>query len=155
MKIRILYGTETGNAEMLAEDIQAELEGAHEVSCDNLADSDPTALDPTRLYLLVCSTYGDGELPASAKPFAEAIDSAQPDLSDIRFGIFGLGDSEYEETFNGGPKYLAELMIARGATQIGERVAHDASGPDLAEDLAFPWAEAVIEEALEKLGVPA
>ncbi|GKY89383.1 flavodoxin domain-containing protein [Sinisalibacter aestuarii] len=155
MKISILYGTETGNAEMLAEDIQAELEGAHDVSCENLADTDPTALDPTQLYLLVCSTYGDGELPASAQPFAEAMDSAKPDLSAIHFAIFGLGDSEYHETFNGGPKHLAELMVAHGAVQIGERVAHDASGPDMPEDLAYPWAEAVIEEVEEKLGVPA
>jgi len=152
MKISILYGTETGNAEMLAEDIQAELEAAHDVSCDNLADTDPTALDPARFYLLVCSTYGDGELPASAKPFAEAIDEAGPDLSNVHFAIFGLGDSEYEDTFNGGPKLLAELMIARGAKQIGERVAHDASGPDLAEDLAFPWAEAVVAKAEDLLG---
>lgn len=152
MKISILYGTETGNAEMLAEDIQAELEGDHEVSCDNLSDIDPADFDPTRFYLLVCSTYGDGELPASAQPFAEAMEAAAPDLSAVHFAIFGLGDSEYDETFNHGPKRLAELMIARGAQQLGERVAHDASGPDMAEDLAFPWAEAVVAEAEERLG---
>lgn len=155
MKITILYGTETGNAEMLAEDIQADLEAAHEVVCENLADADPGDFDPTRLYLLVCSTYGDGELPASAKPFAEAVESSQPDLSNVHFGIFGLGDSEYDETFNHGPKRLAELMLARGARQIGERVAHDASGPDMAEDLALPWAEAVVAEAEERIGAPA
>jgi MioC protein len=155
MKISILFGTETGNAEMLAEDIQAELEGEHEVTCDNLADTDPTALDPSRLYLLVCSTYGDGELPASAQPFAEAMASAKPDLSALHFGIFGLGDSEYDETFNHGPKQLAELMLAHGARQIGERVAHDASGPDMVEDLALPWAEQVVAEAEERLGAVA
>ena len=30
---------------------------------------------------------------------------------------------------------------------IGERVAHDASGPDMAEDLAMPWADAVVAQA--------
>jgi MioC protein len=151
MKITILYGTETGNAEMLAEDIQAELEADHEVDCLNLSDMAPGEFDPQRFYLMVCSTYGDGELPASAKPFGEAMDAAKPDLSDIRFAIFGLGDSEYDETFNHGPKRLAELMIAQGAVQIGDRVAHDASGDDMAEDMALPWAEAVIAEAGETL----
>lgn len=155
MKISILYGTETGNAEMLAEDIQAELENEHEVTCENLADVDPADLDPTCLHLLVCSTYGDGELPASAQPFAEAVEAQKPDFSGIVFGIFGLGDSEYDETFNGGPKLLAELMIAHGAAQIGERIAHDASGPDLAEDLAFPWAEQIVADAEERLGAAA
>lgn len=152
MKITILYGTETGNAEMLAEDIQSELEGAHEVDCLNLSGMELGDFDPTRFYLLVCSTYGDGELPASAQPFAEALTAEKPDLSAIKFAIFGLGDSEYEETFNFGPKTLAELMQAQGATQVGERVAHDASGSDLAEDLAFPWAESVIVEAEAAMG---
>lgn len=146
MKITILYGTETGNAEMLAEDIQSELEAEHEVECLNLSDMAPGDFDPSRFYLLVCSTYGDGELPASAQPFAAAMAAEAPDLSAIHFAIFGLGDSEYDETFNHGPKQLAELMAARGARQIGARVAHDASGGDMAEDLAFPWAEAVIAE---------
>lgn len=147
MKISILYGTETGNAEMLAEDIQAELEAEHEVECQNLSDVSPTDLGGDQFYLLVCSTYGDGELPASAQPFAEQMEASAPDLSGIYFAIFGLGDSEYDETFNYGPKHLAELMLARGATQIGERMAHDASGDDMAEDIAMPWAEAVIAEA--------
>lgn len=146
MKITILYGTETGNAEMLAEDIQAALEGEHEVDCLNLSDMAPADFDAGRFYLMVCSTYGDGELPASAQPFAEAMETSAPNLSDIRFAIFGLGDSEYDETFNHGPKRLADLMQARGAVQIGARVAHDASGDDLAEDVALPWAEAVIAE---------
>lgn len=152
MKITILYGTETGNAEMLAEDIQSELEGEHEVECLNLSDMEVGDFDPAQFYLMVCSTYGDGELPASAQPFAEAMEAEKPDLSAIHFAIFGLGDSEYEETFNFGPKTLAELMQARGATQIGERVAHDASGSDMAEDLAFPWAEAVIAQAEDVIG---
>ena len=141
MKITILYGTETGNAEMLAEDIQSEIEADHEVDLSNLEDFAPGDFDPECFYLLVCSTYGDGDLPASAQPFAA-----------IHFAIFGLGDSEYDETFNHGPKKLAELMIAHGAQQVGERVAHDASGSDMAEDLAFPWAEAVIADVSEKLG---
>jgi len=152
MKITILYGTETGNAEMLAEDIQAELEGEHEVDCLNLSDMNPGNFDAGRFYLLVCSTYGDGELPASAQPFAEAMAVQKPDLSAVHFAIFGLGDSEYDETFNHGPKKLAELMQAHGAQQVGERVAHDASGADMAEDLALPWAEEVIAQAGEALG---
>lgn len=152
MKINVLYGTETGNAEMLAEDIVSELEGDHKVSATDLADFDPADFDGETLYLLVCSTYGDGELPASAKPFAEKLKADQPDLTGVHFAMFGLGDSEYEETFNGGPKTLAELMIAAGAAQLGERIAHDASGPDMAEDLAFPWAAEVIGMAQTTVG---
>lgn len=152
MNIMLLYGTETGNAEMLAEDIMAELEGDHQVECRNLSDFGPDEFEAGRLYMIVCSTYGDGELPASAQPFAEALKSAAPSLSGIHFAIFGLGDSEYEETFNFGSKGLAQLLGSHGAVQIGERVIHDASGSDMAEDLAFPWAARVVALAEDKLG---
>ena len=152
MKIAILYGTETGNAEMLAEDIMAELEGEHDLSCDNLSDITPGDLSADTFYLMVCSTYGDGDLPASAQPFAEAMAGSDLSLAGVHFAIVGLGDSEYDETFNNGSLRLAELMIARGAAQIGERVVHDASGSDLAEDIAFPWAREVVAQAGERLG---
>lgn len=152
MDITVLFGTETGNAEMLAEDIAGELDASHDVEVINLSDFDPAVFDRGRFYLMVCSTYGDGELPASAKPFAARMEAGALDLAGIHFAIFGLGDSEYEETFNFGPKTLAELMQARGATQVGERVAHDASGPDMAEDLALPWAEKVVGLAGRTLG---
>lgn len=143
MTVAILYGTETGNAEMLAEDIAAHLsDSAPEVT--NLSDFDPADFDPGTLYLIVCSTYGDGELPASAQPFAERMAAREPDLSGVRFAVFGMGDSEYEETFNFGGKHIEQIMSGAGARMLGERVTHDASGPDMAEDLALPWAEAIL-----------
>ena len=152
MNIAILYGTETGNAEMLAEDIQSEIEADHEVDLSNLEDFAPGDFDPECFYLLVCSTYGDGDLPASAQPFAEKMAAGKPDLTGVHFGIFGMGDREYDETFNGGPATLAALMTAAGATQLGERIAHDASGAEMAEDLAFPWAEDIVAMAGDALG---
>lgn len=151
MNITILYGTETGNAEMLAEDIAGELEAEHGVSVANLSDFDPVGFDQGRFYLMVCSTYGDGELPGSAQPFAKAMAASNAQLAGVHFAVFGLGDSEYDETFNGGSKRLAELMLAHGAVQIGERVIHDASGSDLAEDLAFPWASEMVALASERI----
>ena len=66
MNITVLYGTETGNAEMLAEDVASHLEGDHEVTCTNLSDFAPGDFDSGTFYLVICSTYGDGELPSSA-----------------------------------------------------------------------------------------
>ncbi|KUJ82713.1 nitric oxide synthase [Ruegeria marisrubri] len=152
MNITVLFGTETGNAEMLAEDIAAELEADYETEVINLSDFDPSDFSAENLYLMVCSTYGDGELPASAQPFAEAMAAQAPELAGIHFAIFGMGDREYEDTFNGGPIRLAELMLKHGAVQIGDRIAHDASGGDMAEDIALPWAREVIDQAEDALG---
>jgi len=147
MQIEILFGTETGNAEMLAEDIAAHLSD-HDASVTNLADFDPAEFDAGTFYIVVTSTYGDGELPASAKPFAEKMAAQKPELAGIRFAVFGMGDSEYPETFNYGGKRLEELLTGAGATLVGERVTHDASGSDMADDLALPWVEAVLAEGV-------
>jgi MioC protein len=146
MKIAILYGTETGNAEMLAEDLAAHL-SADAPAVTNLSDIDPGDLDAGTLWLIVTSTYGDGELPASAKPFGERMAAGAPDLSGVLFAVFGMGDSAYPETFNFGGKRIEEMLVGAGARMVGARVTHDASGPDMAEDLCFPWAESVIAEA--------
>lgn len=145
MKILVLYGTETGNAEMLADDIQSSLESDHDVTSANLADTDPAALDRETFHVMVCSTYGEGDLPASAQPFAEKVEANAPDLSGVRFAVFGLGDSEYSDTFTHGSKKLAALLQARGAIQIGERLTHDAGGGEMPEDLALPWIAEIIE----------
>ncbi|WP_068303710.1 flavodoxin domain-containing protein [Pararhodobacter sp. CCB-MM2] len=143
MQIAVLYGTETGNAEMLAEDIASHLSD-HDASVTNLSDFDPAGFDAGTFYVVVTSTYGDGELPASAQPFAEAMEAAKPDLSGIRFAIFGMGDSEYPETFNYGGKRLEEILTGAGAERVGERVTHDASGSDMADDLALPWIDEIL-----------
>lgn len=146
MKIRLLYGTETGNAEMLCEDLEAHLEGDHDVSMANLEDTAPEELTADTFFLVVCSTYGDGDLPASAQPFADTAEAIKPDWSEVRFAIFGLGDSSYE-TYNEGSDKMAALLTRFGATQVGERSIHDAMGSDMAEDLALPWADARVAEA--------
>lgn len=144
MQIAVLYGTETGNAEMLAEDIAAHLGDA---KVANLADFDPADFDAATFYVIVCSTYGDGELPASAKPFAEKMVLQGPDLTGLRFSVFGMGDSEYPETFNFGGKRIEALMTGAGAILVGERMTHDASGPDMADDLALAWIDGLLAEA--------
>lgn len=147
MKISLLYGTETGNAEMLCEDIADHLDGSHDVETTNLEDQAPDALTPDRFYIVVCSTYGEGELPQSAIPFADALKAEKPDLSGLRFAVFGLGDTTYDETYNNGSVVLMEALVDAGAKVVGPRGLHDASGLEDALDIALPWAEARIAEA--------
>ena len=144
MTIAILFGTETGNAEMLAEDIASALEEDHETRIANLQDTGVEDLRAADLNIIVCSSYGDGELPASAQPFADLLRTERPDLAGVQFAIFGLGDTEYAETFGHGSMKLAELLVERGATTLGERLVHDAAGGDLPEDIAVPWATAIL-----------
>lgn len=143
MNYTVLFGTESGTAEMVAEDI-AEALGAGTRLCD-LQDMDPGSLRSDSLYIIVCSTYGDGELPASAQPFATALQQDRPDLTGVRFSLFGLGDRGYAESFNRGGDALAELLTALGAIRIGEHARHDAAGFEDASETAASWALGLLQ----------
>lgn len=143
MRIHIIYGTETGNAEMLADDLMESLEDAGSVSAHDMADFDLAEVESDDFLILVSSTYGDGELPHSAQPFFDRLEQGAPDLSHLTFATFGLGDSFYE-TFNHGSKILADKLCELGATEQGERGVHDASSGELPSDVALVWLKKVM-----------
>lgn len=145
MRIGIYYGSETGNSEILCEDIQSELGSGFDCHISSLADVDPSTLEPETFYIFITSTYGNGDLPSNAVPFEEAMNRDRPDLTGIRFAIFGLGDMVFSETFNQGSEKLMALLKTHKAEMLGERGIFDASGFDMPEDVALPWARGIIE----------
>ncbi|MBO1902169.1 flavodoxin domain-containing protein [Leucobacter weissii] len=148
MKITVLYGTESGNSELIAEDLGAKLrETVDEVEVFDLQNVDPADLTSDSFYIVVCSTHGEGDLPNTAIPFAEAFDAALPDLSGVRYAMFGLGDSFYEETYSQGSEHIDRRFAAQGAERVGEYGRHDASSWDLGSDVALEWLPAVLDEA--------
>lgn len=143
MTIDVLYGTESGNAEMAAEEIVGALGDARAV---DLQDLDPGDLTSSTVYLVLCSTYGDGELPASAQPFVESLEAQRPDLAGVRYAIFGLGDSSYAESYSLGGNRLAECLDALGAERFGDFGRHDASSSEDLVAAAITWAEAALDD---------
>lgn len=148
VRVVILFGTEMGTAESAADSIAEELREAYDVSVHDMTDFDIADLDVRDFHVVVCSTYGDGELPTGAEPFADALDRDTPDLSGLRFAVFGLGDIVYGDTFNRGGEIIAEKLAARGAVQVGEHARHDASTEVRVRDMAREWAAALDIPAL-------
>lgn len=140
MRVVILFGSEMGTAEAVAGSIADVLASAHDVSVYDMADFAIEDLELRNFHIVVCSTYGDGELPTGAEPFFDAIDAGRPDLRGLRFAVFGLGDSVYGDTFNRGGELAAEKLTACGGTQLGKHGRHDASSEVRARDMACEWA---------------
>lgn len=140
-QINILVGSMTGTAEMVAEDMQAtiEAESDHAVEILLMDDLDESVFDRDGVFLIVTSTYGQGEVPDNALDFYEALTEKRPDLSSVRFGVFGLGDSTYADTYNQGGARFETVLRELGASQIGDRFAHNASGADLPEEAGIVW----------------
>jgi MioC protein len=145
MNFHVLYGTETGNAEMVADDIVEVLQSDVSIESTDMSKFHVSELTAETFYFVVCSTYGDGELPHSAQPFFETLKNTRPDLSGLRFAVFGLGDNFYE-TYNRGSEIIANALTDLGAIQIGERGLHDASTGQLPGDIAMPWAKEILSQ---------
>ncbi len=157
LKIKILIGTMTGTAQLCAQEMELVLDDGETVVETLLMDNLDASVfaDREPVYLICTSTYGQGDVPDNAKKLYEALEKERPDLSGIRYGVFGLGDRTYNETFNFGGKRFDELLSKLGAERIGERQMHDASSGTLAEEVALEWVEKWLGEVREKLGADA
>jgi len=54
----------------------------------------PAELARDRLHVIVCATYGDGEVPTSARAFHRAVQDGGLSLAGVRYAMFGLGYAE-------------------------------------------------------------
>jgi cytochrome P450/flavodoxin len=148
--VTILFATESGGAELVAQELERVLGEAADVRVRDLADTTPSDLDPARMHLIVSATYGDGEVPTSGRPFHAALAGAE--LDGLRYAVFGMGDRSYTKTYSRGSELIDEALAASGATRVGEYGRHDASGPIPAAEVAVEWLQGVLAE-LESPGV--
>lgn len=148
MKITVLYGTESGNAETVADDLVDEFSDDFETIAVDMSDMTVEELGSDELYIVVCSTHGEGDLPASAIPFGELLDEEKPDLTGVQYAMFGMGDSSYEN-YSRGSEHIDERFAALGATRVGEYGRHDASDGSLPNDLALEWARDLVASELK------
>ena len=140
MKLTLLVGTMTGTAQLVAQELELAWDDG-EISVETLLMDklDESVFAREGVFLIVTSTYGQGDVPDNAKAFLECLKAKRPDLARVRYGVFGLGDRTYAETFNFGGKRFDELLAELGARRIGERVQHDASSGVLPEEMAVEW----------------
>lgn len=144
----------TGTAQLVAQELELVWDG-DEVKAETLLMDklDSSVFAREGVFLLVTSTYGQGDVPDNAKALYEDLKTKRPDLSRLRYGVFGLGDRTYAETFNFGGKRFDELLAGLGARRIGERVQHDASSGVLPEEMAVEWGAGWLALAKEAVAV--
>jgi len=142
MKVTILVGTMTGTAQLCAQEMELALDdGDTEVQTLLMDDLDGSVFSREGVFLVCTSTYGQGDVPDNAKALYEDLQKRRPDLSRVRYGVFGLGDRTYAETFNFGGKRFDDLLTELGAKRVGERHKHDASSGILPEETALEWCQ--------------
>lgn len=140
-KILILVGTESGNAQMVADALSPVLKTAgHAVDISDKAAS-AADLRAHDVLLIVCATHGAGDIPTNILPLAETLERERPDLSGHRYGVIALGDMTYQDTFCGGGKKVDQAFALCGARRVGDRLEVDASSQPLPDEEALGWIE--------------
>jgi MioC protein len=153
VNLTILVGTQTGVAQLVAQEIELRLDGEGMNIRTLLMDDIDTAVFGDGGAFLVCtSTYGQGDVPDGVKPFYEALLKKRPDLSAVRYGLIGLGDKgTHAATFCFGAKKFDSVLTELGAVRIGEPLFND-SGTNLPEDDAAEWIVGWIELCRKEFG---
>jgi sulfite reductase (NADPH) flavoprotein alpha-component len=141
-QITILYGSETGNARMLAKRAHERTqERGLEARLVDMADYKPRDLKDEKLLLVITSTHGEGDPPDRAVAFYEFLHGRKaPRLEQTRFAVLGLGDSTYAHFCKTG------LDIDLRLADLGANRIHACGTLDVDfEDAGEAWIEAALK----------
>ncbi|WP_342021879.1 diflavin oxidoreductase [Methyloceanibacter marginalis] len=141
--ITILFGSETGNSGEMASALGDALrkEGLTGAVID-MANYKTRQLKNERDVLIITSTHGEGDPPATALDFFEYVEGNKaPSLEGIRYAVLALGDSTYEQYCEAG-KRLDQRLAVLGAERLFDRVDCDVDF----EDAAAEWIKTVTEK---------
>ena len=137
--ICIITGSTMGGAEYVADHLESCLTAkGFDVELFNhatLAD-----IQSQSTLIVVTSTHGAGELPDNIKPLFEELENQPLDLSQMKFGVVGLGSSDYD-TFCHAVDIVENALKAKGATQVCDSERIDTVTNFEHDETAENWSE--------------
>ncbi len=132
--INILYGTQTGNSESVANDAAASAK-AHGLIplVKSMDEVEISQLAQMEYLLIVTSTYGEGEMPDNAQLLWEAVATEDaPRLGNMKYSVLALGDTSYDKFCQAGIEWDLRLEQL-GANRLFERIDCDVDFEEPAE----------------------
>ncbi|KAK7865470.1 hypothetical protein R5R35_002345 [Gryllus longicercus] len=143
-KLKILYGSQTGTSQEVAERFWRDSKRYYFQGPVLALDDYPvTQLIFETLIIFVCSTTGDGKEPDNMKKFWKFLlrkNLPLDSLKGLRFAVLGLGDSSYTKFNYAAKKLYRRLLQLGGVALLDVGLADDQHdlGPDAVID---KWSE--------------
>jgi len=119
--ILILVGTQTGNSEALAEDLENAIRHVtgKTVSRQLMDGLEPAVFNDAKAVLLCSSTWGDGELPDNSKElYKKCVEGGAALMKDKQYANCILGDHDYDPYFCETGKIWDKVFKPVGAKKV-------------------------------------
>ena len=137
----LIFGTETGNAEELAEDA-AGLAKNYDLNPDvmDMEDINPDDISSSKRVIVICSTWGEGEQPVNAQDLYDAVsETEEGSMNGVNFAVLALGDTAFELFCESGKEWDA-ILEDKGGKRANDRLDCDTDFDDYAEE----WIETTL-----------
>ncbi|AAS50245.1 AAL121Cp [Eremothecium gossypii ATCC 10895] len=153
----VVYASQTGTGEDYAKKFAKELAAKYSlnVMCVDVENYDFDNLNSLPKDVIVSffvSTYGEGDLPDGGLEFEEWLQVLEEgDLGNVRYTMFGLGNSTYE-FYNGAAEKTQKLLKQAGARMLGTFGKADDGAGTTDEDY-MAWKDDILEELKDALAL--
>jgi len=136
--LNILFGSQSGNSEELAAKFAKRASDyGLEATVHDMDGFDISSMSSMKRVLIICSTWGEGEMPDNAEElWEEANSDSAPKLDGTFFSVLALGDTSYEFFCESG-KDWDQRLEQLGATRLVVRVDCDVDYDSMAETWAL------------------
>ena len=149
-QIYVLYGSQTGNSEDIAQALAARCTEELELPCvcntlNTIKDKIAEIKSLASMIIIVCSATGNGDAPENALGFwrAAKLRSCSKDMfQDVPFCVLGLGDTNYDKFCHMGKSIDTRLKDLGGERILTLGCADEATG---LEEVVDPWMDNVLE----------
>ena len=156
-RVLLLYGSQTGMAEDLSEELYILLKNRHfQVEVCSMDAYPIQNLINENISIFICSTTGQGEEPdnmKSAWKFLLRCDLPPNSLENTLFTVLGLGDSSYQK-FNFVAKRLEKRLKQLGATPLYPLTLADEQHELGLDAVTLPWLSDISTKLLSMCPIP-